>query len=230
MQKDLIILLFSLIPSFFWLLLTRYVDKKNPEPKKQIVKFFIFGALIVLPAFVVIQSAKSLLITAGFPPIIEILILSFLIDGLIEELAKFLVIKNCVCHCKFFDEPLDGLIYGVTVAVGFAFVENFLYLLTANPELILVRFATPTLMHALSGGIIGYHVALAKFRKVSKAKRFFYIFLGIILAAAFHGLYNAVIRYNIFYFAIPIAFLVIAVYFYLLAGLKKVQHEYEENL
>jgi protease PrsW len=230
MEKYLFIILLSLVPSIFWIFLVEYVDKKNPEPKKEIIKCFAYGAVIVLPAFLIIQQAKQLLSLFNISPIVEVLILSFVIDGLLEELTKFSVMRSSVCHCKFFDEPIDGLVYGVTIAMGFAFTENFLYLLTANPQLIIVRFATPTLMHAMSGGIIGYHMALAKFRKVSNFKRFLYISSGILLAAVFHGSYNAVIRYNVFYFAIPIAFLLIGIYFYLLRGVKKAQHEFEENL
>lgn len=222
MYSYILIVLFSLLPSIFWLLIVRFIDQKNPEPIKEVVKIFFWGMIIVLPAFILVQGAKFLLGKFELPQILNIIILSFVIDGLIEEYAKYTILRNKIYKREIFNEPLDGLVYGVTTAMGFAFVENFLYLLFSKPELIIVRFTTPTLMHALAGGIIGYHLAMAKFKNVSKTKRRLYIFIGLLLAILFHGFYNSVIRYGFSYSAIPLSILIIIVYIYLLRGLRRV--------
>jgi len=220
------IILFSFLPSVFWILIVaRFIDRKNPEPLKELIKVFVLGCIVILPAFLLVKGAQYLLGQINLSEIVYLLILSFLIDGLIEEIAKFVVLKEYIYKKIFFDEPLDGLVYGVTVAMGFAFVENILYLAFSRPELIILRFTTPTLMHALATGIVGYHLSLAKFKKVSLAKKRFYIFCGILLATLFHGLFNSVIRYNIFFNYIPLAILIVFSYIYLLRGLRRVQKE-----
>jgi protease PrsW len=218
-----IIVLYSFLPSIIWILAVRFIDRKNPEPHKELIKAFLGGCIIVLPVFILVQGAKYFLDQSGLPDFLYILLLSFMIDGFIEELGKFFILKDFVYHKSFFDEPLDGLVYGVTVAMGFAFVENIFYLAFNRPELIIMRFTTPTLMHALATGIVGYHLALAKFKNVSKSKKRWYIFLGLVLATLLHGLFNSVIRYNLFFNYIPLALLIVFSYIYLLRGLRKVQ-------
>lgn len=220
-----IIILCSFLPSIIWISAVRFIDRKNPEPRKELIKAFLGGCIVTFPVFIVVQGAKYLLDQLGLPNFFYILLLSFMIDGFIEELGKFFVLKEGVCKKKCFDEPLDGLVYGVTVAMGFAFVENIFYLAFNQPELIIMRFTTPTLMHALATGIVGYHLVLAKFKNVSKSKKRWYIFLGLVLATLLHGLFNSVIRYNIFFNYIPLAFLIVSSYIYLLRGLRKIQKE-----
>jgi len=224
------IILFSFVSSLFWILVAvRFIDRKNPEPFKELIKVFLGGCLITVPVFILVQGAKYFLGQFNLPDFFYILLLSFMVDGLIEELGKFFVLKDGVCNKSCFDEPIDGLVYGVTVAMGFAFVENILYLAFARPELIILRFITPTLMHALASGIVGYHLYLAKSKKVSSAKKKFYVFFGLLLAIVFHGLFNSVIRYNIFINYIPLAILIVLSYIYLLAGLRKAQKEKESQ-
>lgn len=228
MLNYLYIIFLSLIPSLFWIFVAaRFIDRKNPEPLKEIVKVFLGGCLITLPVFILVQSAKYILGQFILPDLFYILLLSFMVDGLIEEIGKFFVLKDGICNKGCFDEPLDGLVYGVTVAMGFAFVENILYLAFAKPELIILRFITPTLMHALATGIVGYHLYLAKFKKVSPFKKKLYVFSGLLIAVVFHGLFNSVIRYNIFVNYVPLAILIVFSYIYLLAGLRKAQKEKE---
>lgn len=217
----ILIILFSLLPSIFWLLVARFIDRKNPEPAKQIVRIFIWGMIIAVPTFILVQGIKFFSEKITISPLLYIFILSFLVDGLIEEYAKFAVVRDKIYEKEVFNEPLDGFVYGVTCAMGFAFVENLLYLLFSKPELIILRFTTPTLMHALATGIVGYHLGVAKSKKVSQGKKRLYIFTGLLLAILFHGLYNSVIRYNLFWTAIPLAILIISSYIYLLRGLRR---------
>jgi protease PrsW len=218
----------SFIPSLFWILVAaRFIDRKNPEPLKEIIKVFLGGCLVTLPVFILVQGAKYFLGQFILPDLLYILLLSFMVDGVIEELGKFFVLKDGICNKSCFDEPLDGLVYGVTVAMGFAFVENILYLAFVSPELIILRFITPTLMHALATGIVGYHLYLAKSKKVSLFKKKLYISFGILIAIVFHGLFNSVIRHNIFINYVPLAILIVLSYIYLLVGLRKAQKEKE---
>lgn len=221
MFNYILLVALAFFPSIFWLLVVKFIDRKNPEPTKEIIRVFFWGCLIVIPAFILVQGAKFFLDKIGLPDFLYIIIISFVIDGFIEEYAKYTVLRGKVYHRSVFDEPLDGLVYGVTVAMGFAFVENLLYIIFSRPEVMIMRFTNPTLMHALATGIVGYHLALAKFKNVSVAKKRLYIFLGLVLAVLLHGLYNSVIRYNVFFSIIPLTILIIASYIYLLNGLRR---------
>jgi len=225
MFNYILLVALALFPSIFWLIVVRFIDKENPEPIKEIIKIFIWGMIIAFPTFILVQGIKFFSEKITPHPLLYILILSFLIDGLIEEFAKYAVVRDKIYEKEVFNEPLDGFVYGVTCAMGFVFVENFLYLLFSKPELIIIRFTTPTLMHALATGIVGYHLGMAKFRQVSVNKKRLYIFTGLLLAIIFHGLYNSVIRYNLFWPAIPLTILIIIVYIYLLRGLRKISKE-----
>ena len=120
-MKIIIIILLSLIPSLFWLLVIRFIDRRRPEPRRFIILAFILGIIIAFLALQVGKLALSLLNSFSVSSLVYILIGSFLIDGLIEELAKFSVVRIFIYPQSFFDEPLDGVVYMVTVALGLAF-------------------------------------------------------------------------------------------------------------
>lgn len=218
-----IFIVFAFLPSLFWLLVARFIDRKNPEPKKEIIRIFLWGCFAVLPAFLLVKGAEFFINKVELSSFFYIIISSFLVNGLIEELTKYFVLRQKIYHHPVFDEPLDGLVYGVTCAMGFVFVENIFYLFFSSPEIILVRFPAPNLMHALATGFVGYSLALAKFKKVSSFKKKLYIIVGIITAILFHGLYNSIVIYNVFFAFVPMAVLIILSYFFLLRELNKIR-------
>jgi protease PrsW len=88
---------------------------------------------------------------------------AFFLSGFIEELSKWIILMAAVYHWQEVDEPLDGLIYGVAISLGFATLENFLYLSRLGMDVAWARaiFAVPA--HALFGGAMGYYAGRAKF-------------------------------------------------------------------
>lgn len=146
----------GVIPSLIWLFY--YLSKDlHPEPKRMIIKVFLWGCFITLPVFFVqVGFSKLLDVTAGYlglphtgctdcpnPYLDHLLGLSlsqmsimalslisvywFLIISLSEELFKFLVVKTKVIDSPHLDEPLDIMLYMVVAALGFTAVENILY-------------------------------------------------------------------------------------------------------
>ncbi|HXU79875.1 MAG TPA: PrsW family glutamic-type intramembrane protease [Polyangia bacterium] len=88
---------------------------------------------------------------------------AFVLAGFIEELSKWVILMAAVYHWSEVDEPLDGLIYGVAVSLGFATLENIIYLQQLGLDVFWARaiFAVPA--HALFGGAMGYYAGRAKF-------------------------------------------------------------------
>ncbi|MGB9609204.1 MAG: PrsW family intramembrane metalloprotease [Patescibacteria group bacterium] len=222
--------IFGALLCLFWLLFCLYLDRQAPEPKKQILKVFFWGGFTVFPILLITGPISSILDQVNWPSLaVQIFIFSFLIDGLFEELAKYAVLSDKVYHSKYFDEPRDGLIYGMIVGLGFSFVENFLYSLICTDlkeglQLILLRGLLTTSMHFLSGGIIGYYFGLAKFRNKKQL-----ILPGLIIAILFHGLYNTILRFGSDWTFIPLAILLVGTYTFIILGLRKIDKIFKKQ-
>ena len=111
-----------------------------------------------------------------------------------EELAKFLMVWAYLYRNKNFSEPMDGIVYASAVALGFASIENGLYLFRINQQAqfllsntILIRALLSVPAHALFSGIWGYALGRKKFDK--KSPRFIVVY-GLLLAMLLHALFN----------------------------------------
>jgi RsiW-degrading membrane proteinase PrsW (M82 family) len=118
---------------------------------------------------------------------------AFVLTGLVEEGAKWAMVFGAVYAWREFDEPFDGLLYGVAVALGFATLENLLFLSSRGLGIAWQRaiFAVPA--HALFGGAMGYYAGRAKFRPLDQqhARNFWRaIAWSLALPVGFHGAYD----------------------------------------
>jgi RsiW-degrading membrane proteinase PrsW (M82 family) len=123
----------------------------------------------------------------------DVALYCWLTVGPVEELAKFAVLALVISTWREFDEEIDGLVYAAAVALGFASVENLLYLPHLPWPLRLARAAATPLSHAVFSGLFGFGVAWAKFRARSTAGRVLVPLATLAMAAAAHGAYDHVI-------------------------------------
>jgi len=196
----------------------------HPESKAMVAKVFLWGALITVPTFLVQVSSAYLLNISGISGIAVNIIYFFIIVAFTEEAFKFLIVRDKIIKSPETDEPLDIMLYMVIGALGFAAVENIMYLtlpsysmsfndiLNRTVVLSIVRFLGSTLLHTLSSGLIGYFLALS-FRETKK--RVWYIACGLILATLLHGAYNMSIMLarGLLKLLIPAAILIILAVF-----------------
>lgn len=207
-----------------WLFLCVRLDRTSPEPKKQILRIFLWGGFMVFPVLLITGPLSTAITQIKWlSDVVEIFILSFMLDGLFEEWAKYSILSEKIYRSKFFDEPRDGIVYGMVIGIGFSFVENILYSLTfidlkEGLLLAITRGVATTFMHLLAGGIIGYYFGLAKFSEKGKSKL---IWRGFILAILFHGFYNTVIRFGYIWTLIPLILVLIGTYLLILRGLRR---------
>lgn len=173
---------FAFLPSFVWLVFWYRKDKKEPEPKRMVALAFVFGILAVLPLLAVrwqLEYSPNLMQTvvsfSRLLPIIALLAGAIVLALLEESLKHFATLRlGKKLHIEF-DQIVDGVIYSVAAALGFAFAENLFYFLTllqyyslADPSLwtiIAFRGFGTTLGHALFSGIFGLfwgHAFLSK--------------------------------------------------------------------
>ena len=195
-SSALLALLGGFLPALLWLWFWQKEDR-HPEPRGILLLTFSAGMVMAVVALFLEQFARFLAedyLGAVFSPeIISIILL--IVWALIEEVAKYAAAWRVALRRPCFDEPVDALIYLITVALGFASLENLLFLLkifgtqgssvgflTGN-----LRFLGATLLHVVASGAVGASIAFSFFHK---EKLFRNVLGGLFLATALHTLFN----------------------------------------
>jgi RsiW-degrading membrane proteinase PrsW (M82 family) len=189
-----IVLLTALLPVGILIFYINYKDRLCPEPSRELVKAFLIGMLSVPLSFCISVPLELLGFYSQTPTgILGSVALSFFGAAIPEELAKlfilWLILRNNWC----FDEKMDGIVYAVCVSLGFAAVENVLYLFTNFDNFVSVGlgralFAVPG--HFCFGVIMGYYYSLAKFYPDGPKKN---KSLVIIAPIVVHGIYDSIL-------------------------------------
>lgn len=184
----------GVIPAIFWLWFWLHEDEVKPEPKPLIGLVFVFGCLAVIPAFALERAfGVTDILGSGIS-----LVLILLAWAVIEEGLKFLIVYGVALKTKFYDEPVDAMIYMITGALGFAAIENTLFILSSllnenskGMEYLLTgnfRFLGATLVHIVASALVGWSIGLAYNSPIWK--KISYFFLGLIGAIILHALFN----------------------------------------
>jgi RsiW-degrading membrane proteinase PrsW (M82 family) len=184
----LLFFIFGLAPSVIWLL---YFLRKDvhPEPKRMVLRIFLWGMLITLPAIFIEKGVFEVIKTLNLPYFFYI----FLGIAGTEELLKYLVVKEKVLNNPEFDEPLDAMLYMVISALGFAGLENILILFSSPFNFFemffisILRFIGAVFLHTLCSGSFGYFLSLSFFEAKNRTKLFL---AGILIAILAHGFFN----------------------------------------
>ena len=196
----IICFVFGVLPSIVWLLFFLREDV-HPESNKMILKVFGYGIVSAFLAALLEINFQLGLNLLSLPYFAVLILQVFFGISLIEELMKYLVVRKAAISDPEFDEPLDAMLYMVIAGLGFAAIENILYLLPFGQPFIirdamilsLFRFLGATFLHALCSGTIGFFLALSF---CSKKPRKSLIILGISMATFLHGIYNfSIIRF-----------------------------------
>ena len=185
----------GLLPSLIWMFFF-YRQDCHPEPKYLITKTFLMG-IIISPLAVLLQLGfKQIDSWTPFNTLIAQGSLFFLWAAFAEEFIKYYAVRTIALTDSAFDEPVDAVIYMIVAGLGFAAIENILYLFTSivsngtQTTLLLwgMRSVGATLLHALSSGIIGYFLALYWFFQNHRKKL---LFVGLAVGTLFHFSFNA---------------------------------------
>ena len=226
------LLLATILPSILIISFFVYSDKFK-EPQGEIIKVFLYGILITIPAFFL-----NTVISEFFYSNTRVspgLITSFLTAAPVEEGLKLLVLYHLVYKMKDFNEPIDGIVYGVTVSLGFATLENFYYVYiladhfnTTSMYLAVVRSFSAVPAHAVFGVFMGYF--FMKYTFIKKGDNLFFAFA---VPFVLHGCYNLFTTSN---FLVSLLLILISwiVALRLFSRLKKTQkrkkREYEKKI
>ena len=159
----------------------------NPEPRGALLKTFFLGVLTTLAVIVLTRPIDILGgALADSHPVMISAFLAFIGAAIPEEGAKFWVLMRYSARHRAFEEPMDGIVYGVAASLGFATLENILYVSAGGWPAALLRAFTAVPAHACFGAMMGYYIGQAFFvtQRPGTAWR------GLLLAMLVHGLYD----------------------------------------
>jgi protease PrsW len=190
-SNPLVLFALAIAPGFALSIYFYMADKYEKEPKLLLLKTFIFGGFSIYPAIYLtsfwtgmgIENDNTFSGVAAY---------AFIAVAFSEELAKFLVFWFVCFKNPEFDEPYDGIIYSVMVALGFATLENILYVFQYGFSVGILRMFTAVPAHATFGVLIGFFVGWAKFNN----NTILISLMGLFSAIVFHGLYDFFLMKN----------------------------------
>jgi RsiW-degrading membrane proteinase PrsW (M82 family) len=198
-----LLILLAIGPALFWLWYFYHRDRYEPEPLSWILMIYLLGMMVTIPvAFV--EGVSSLVLTEFMVAVI--------VAPIVEEGGKFLVVRRTVYQTPEFDEPVDGIVYAAAVGLGFATLENVIYVFSALETSFafavqtgIVRAFLSVPGHVLFSTLWGDALGRAKFLPADR--RSGVIAGGLILAMFSHSLFNLLL-YDAIGFAILILVLV----------------------
>ncbi|WP_047985327.1 glutamic-type intramembrane protease PrsW [Ornithinibacillus californiensis] len=162
-----------------------YLKDRITEPIPLIIRTFIYGCLLVFPIMFIQYAFES-------DQIGNIFVQSFFVVAFLEEFFKWFIFLYVIYQHTQFDAHYDGIVYAVSISLGFATIENILYLFVNGIEYALSRAIFPVSSHALFGVIMGYYFGKAKMNQVNKTGN---ILLALIIPITLHGIYNFILIY-----------------------------------
>ncbi len=200
---SVLLVFLGFIPSLIWLNFY-FREDCHPEPKSLLTKVFLMGIVVsplaILLQLAMVQCGEIATLKKFCPPTGFLLPNSpefFMWSAFVEELIKFYAVKIMVLNNPEFDEPIDAMIYMMAASLGFAAIENTLIVFQTTPDgvavtinTLILRFIGATLLHALSGGLLGYFLAISWFFQHHRKKL---IIIGMLMATFFHFTFNIII-------------------------------------
>lgn len=211
--------LMAVIPALFLVWYYCHQAKNMYGSKALIIKIFIIGILSIVPVCTLEIIISKLNFYYNWSRFYYYFFEAFIVAGLCEEYIKLAIIKIFVYNNPRFCKIIDGIIYTIVASLGFACIENVMYVFQNTWETAIVRGLTAVPLHAVASGTMGYYIGLAKF-SIDKKEEKRLINIGLWQAILIHGLYNFLILISPLFGALFAAFIIpllIYVYFKLKA-------------
>ena len=194
-------------------------DKYEKEPIRLLIIGLVYGAFIIMP--VVLTENFLLLFSPNAGIMAEAFYCAFIVAALTEEFYKYIILFFLVWRNDNFNERFDGIVYAVFISLGFAGVENLLYVFNpsiggVSTALSRALFAIPG--HALFGVAMGYYFAIARFEPWNQNK---HLTLAFFVPFMLHGVYDFILMSNMPY--LMVLFCVFITYLWV-SGFRKIKN------
>ncbi len=192
---SLFVVLLALIPSVLVIYFFYKNYKVGPISISKILMVLAAGCLTTI----LVVYPEEILMEFGMERFKSTFLLSFwgafIVAGFCEELIKFFAIRLVAFNNFLIKNVKDGIFFSITVSVGFAFIENILYIGRYGEWVIELRAIMTVPMHAVATGFMGYYIGKAKLNS-NKGERIIYFIKGIIIAIVLHGAFNFFLMYG----------------------------------
>jgi RsiW-degrading membrane proteinase PrsW (M82 family) len=163
-------------------------DKYEREPLRLLLISLLVGCIITIP--VVFIEELLMVPTKAYKGLVSAVWGGFVVAALTEELFKFIALYLLIWKNRHFNEKFDGIVYACFISLGFAGVENILYVTNGGMSVGITRAFTAIPAHALFGVLMGYQFGLARFYPKERNWR---LFLAVCLPILLHGIYDFIL-------------------------------------
>ena len=216
------VLLASLAPVFIILFYIYFRDKYDKEPLGLLLKALLLGIVVVIPVIFIERLLMNMMpqsnkVAAAFYH-------AFIVAGSTEELFKFLALYLLVWKSPSFNEKFDGIVYAVFVSLGFAGVENVLYVMDGGMQTALTRALTAVPAHAIFGITMGYYLGIAHMYKELQGP---YLARALLVPILLHGIYDFILMVEVGWLLLLFIPYVIALY---IMGMKKMKEHSDTSV
>ena len=182
--------LLAFTPGIFWLWFFIRRSVYRPGPRRLLVFTFLLGMASTIPAGIINTLFLDESIVSESATLASVATGMLFVVGPAEETCKFLAVRLLAYRSQFFDEPGDGLAYSAAASLGFASLENLLYVIMFGPAVMLLRAPLSTVAHVIFGSLWGYALGL---QVRSGRRRIWQTVAGIVAGAVAHGLFNVAV-------------------------------------
>ncbi len=192
-----------------------YRDKYEKEPIRLLLFALIVGGLTVIPILFLEQFLSSF--TTLFYGLMATAWKAFVVAAFSEELFKYIALYLLIWKSPEFNEKFDGIVYATYVSLGFAAVENVLYVMEGGLTTGVMRAITAVPAHAIFGITMGFYFGLAKFYEKQRAN---FKLKALAFPILLHGIYDFILFTG--YEWLTIVFVGFVIYLYV-SGLKRIK-------
>lgn len=182
----------AILPGAVLLVMVYRLDKIEKEPLPLLIKLFIFGILSIIPS-VICELIGENILGAMFssPSVISSIVENFLVIALAEEGFKYIFTMLGSWKSKEFNYRFDAIVYAICVSMGFAIVENIMYVAQYGLATAIMRAVMSIPGHCIFALFMGYYMGIAKMQeKMGNPKKGKSLFLAILVPVLLHGAYD----------------------------------------
>ncbi len=194
-QYGVLLLAAAVCPAIFLMRYIYRLDKVEPEPRELLVKLFKTGIAAAFASMVLefIGEVFLNLLPIAQNSAIYIILLAFLIVAAIEEGTKYYLMHRVVWNSPFFDFRFDGIVYAAFTSLGFAAIENIIYVFRYGLGTAVIRALLSVPGHLAFSVVFGTFYGRAKFfsNRGMEVESKTCLTTGYVLSVFLHGFYDA---------------------------------------
>lgn len=191
-ELDMLYAGLALLPAMILLAWLYTRDKLHPEPKRAVYRLFILGAAIVLPAGLLERALLNSGVAQLHGKFTVLFVTAFFVAGMVEEFLKAAIVERAALDKGLMQEPIDCIVYAGATAIGFATIENILYVTSNGFSTALLRSVTAVPAHLMFGVLMGTMFARSIWFNTHRA----WVYVAPAIA---HGIYDCFALANAWY-------------------------------